>query len=173
MDIFPKGRTEYFTENVSFDLGGGFTIDSTEVPGHTSHSTVFFLRGKNLVFTGDAIGSGSGVWLFNKESFLKYRYGIEHLIGYIEDPSNGVDAEKLEIQGGHAWQRGQRTLKGRYVYDMRTLIERIGQGTAEREAVSLPLSFLDTNFKYATATITWNREAAAEYAEAVRTGLDF
>ena len=64
-------------------------------------------------------------------------------------------------------------LAGRYVYDMRTLIERIGQGAAESEPMSAPMSFLDTNFKYGTATITWNKEATAEYAESVRTGSDF
>ena len=170
-DIFPKKRTEYFAENASFDLGGGFMIDTTEVPGHTDHSTVFFLRGKNLVFTGDAIGSGSGVWLFNKESFLTYRSGIEHLIDYIENPSNRIDPVKLEIHGGHAWQRGKQKLTGRYVYDMRTLIEKMGKGTAESEPMSAPVSFLDTNFKYGTATITWNKQAAAEYAESVRTGV--
>lgn len=173
MDIFPKDRTKFFTENASIDLGGGFVIDSTEVPGHTDHSTILFLRGKNLVFTGDAIGSGSGVWLFNKESFFKYRDGIEHLIAYIENPSNRIDPEKLEIQGGHAWQRGElEKLTGRYVYDMRTLIERIGQGTAESEPMSAPMSFLDTNFKFGTATITWNKKAAEEYAESVRDGSD-
>ncbi len=170
-ETFPRERTQYFVENTSFDLGGGFVIDSVEVPGHTEHSTVFFLRNKNLVFTGDAIGSGSGVWLFSKESFLKYRDGIEHLIGYIEDPSNRIDPENLEIHGGHAWQRGNiEQLSGRYVYDMRTLIERIGQGTAEMEAMSLSFFFLDTNFKYGTATITWNKDAAAEYAKSDNTG---
>ena len=172
MDIFPKERTEYFAENASFDLGGGIVIDSAEVPGHTDHSTIFFLRGKNLVFTGDAIGSGSGVWLFNKESFFTYRNGIDRLIAYIENPSNRIDPEELEIQGGHAWQRGNQRLTGRYVYDMRTLIERMGTGTAESEPMSAPISFLDTNFKYGTATITWNKKAADEYAESVRIGSD-
>jgi len=171
-DIFPGERTEFFMESASFDLGGGFVIDSTEVPGHTNHSTIFFLRGKNLAFTGDAIGSGSGVWLFNKESFYTYRNSIENLIAYIEDPSNNIHPEKLEIHGGHAWQRGKQKLTGRYVYDMRTLMERMGRGTAETGPMSAPMSFLDTNFKYGTATITWNKEAAAEYAESVRTGSD-
>jgi len=172
-DVFPKNRTEYYEKNAAFDLGGDFFIDSTEVPGHTDHSTIFFLRGRNLVFTGDAVGSGSGVWLFSKESFLKYRDGIDHLIGYIEDPSNRIDPRKLEIHGGHAWQRGEmEKLTGQYIYDMRTLIERIGEGTAESEPMRAPVSFLDTNFKFGTATITWNKEAADEYAESVHAVSD-
>jgi len=50
---------------------------------------------------------------------------------------------------------------------MQTLIERIGKGTAEAEPTSTQIPFLDTNFKYGTATITWNREAAERYAEVV------
>ena len=142
MDIFPKERTAYFAENASLDLGGGFTVYTMEVPGHTDHSTVFFLKDKNLVFTGDAIGSGSGVWLFNYESILKYRSGINNLIAYLEDPSNRLNLEKLEIHGGHSWQRGKmEKLTARYVYDMQILIEKIGLGIAETEKMQPPFSF--------------------------------
>jgi hypothetical protein len=48
------------------------------------------------------------------------------------------------------------------------LIYRIGLGIAESEKMSAPIHFLDTNFKYGTATITWNKEAAAKYAESIR-----
>jgi glyoxylase-like metal-dependent hydrolase (beta-lactamase superfamily II) len=169
INIFPDKRTSFFARNADLDLGGGFIIDTMEIPGHTPHSTVFFLKSKNLVFTGDAIGSGSGVWLFDYESFLSYRDGIENLIAYLEDPASGINLEKLEIHGGHAWQRGKlKTLTVQYVYDMRTLIQRIGLGIAESEKMSASIPFLDTNFKYGTATITWNKEAAAKYAESIR-----
>ncbi|MEJ2247102.1 MAG: MBL fold metallo-hydrolase [Acidobacteriota bacterium] len=167
--LFPKERTLFFKDNASMDLGGGFIIDTIEVAGHTDHSTAYFLNNKNLAFTGDAIGSGSGVWLFNYKSFFAYRDSIENLIAYLENPQGKIDLEKLEIHGGHAWQRdGLKRLTAQYVYDMQTLIERMGQGTAEGEAISLPIPFLDTNFKYGTATITWNKAAAAKYAESAR-----
>ena len=166
MDVFPEDRSSFFEENASFDLGGGFVIHTMEVPGHTSHSTLFFLEGKNLVFTGDAIGSGSGVWLFNNESFFTYAKGIEHLIRYVEDPANQIDLDKLVIHGGHAWQRGaQKELTSQYIYDMQTLIQRMEQGIAEYEDMSAAMPFLNANFKYGTATITWNKEAAASLAE--------
>jgi len=169
MEIFPRERTKYFREGASLDLGGGFVINTMEVPGHTDHSTLFFLKDKNLAFTGDAIGSGSGVWLFNYESFLAYRDGIESLIAYIGNPANHIDPERLEFHGGHAWQRGKlEALTVQYVYDMQTLIRRMGSGIAESEEMSAPISYLDTNFKYGTATITWNKEAAAKYTESVR-----
>jgi len=169
MEIFPKERTEYFAENASLNLGGGLTVHTMEVPGHTDHSTVFFLKSKHMVFTGDAIGSGSGVWLFNYESFMTYRDSIENLIQYLENPASNIDLKKLEIHGGHSWQRGKlEKLTAQYVYDMQTLIERMGLGIAETEKMSSPFSFLDTNFIYGTATITWNKEASVKYAESIR-----
>ncbi len=165
MNLFPAARTSGFAENASLDLGGGVAINTMEMPGHTTHSTLFFLKDENLVFTGDAIGSGSGVWLFDYDSFLAYSKSIDELIAHVRDPANQIDPEKLVIHGGHSWQRGALDqLTVQYIYDMQTLIERIGQGTAEMEEKSTFIPFLDTDFKYGTATITWNREAAARYA---------
>ncbi len=165
IDIFPAERTTYFPENGSLDLGGGYLITTTEVPGHTGHGTIFFIRGRDLVFTGDALGSGSGVWLFNYDSFITYTKSIENLIRYLEDPVNNINLDKLVIYGGHYWQRGkQEKLTAQYVYDMRTLIEKMKQGIAEETPMPSQVKYLDTNFKYGTATITWNKKDAARYA---------
>ena len=56
-------------------------------------------------------------------------------------------------------------LTSRYIYDMRTLILEMCKGTVETEEMSSFIKFLDTNFKYGTATISWNREAAEKYAK--------
>ena len=166
MDIFPEERTTYFVEKGSFDLGGGVVVNTMEVPGHTDHSTLFFLKDMNMVFSGDAIGSGSGVWIFDYDSFLKYIDGISSLIKYIEDPVNNIDRDKLVIYGGHAWQKGEMDkLTSQYIYDMRTLIENIGSGSPVSEPMSAPRSYLNTNFRYGTATITWNKDDALKYAE--------
>jgi glyoxylase-like metal-dependent hydrolase (beta-lactamase superfamily II) len=165
-DIFPKARTIFFPENGSLDLGGSFLITTTEVPGHTEHGTLFFLKGKDLVFTGDALGSGSGVWLFGYESFITYTKSIENLIRYIEDPTNKINLEKLVIYGGHYWQRGKlEKLTAQYVYDMRTLVEKMKLGSAEEAPMSSQVKYLDTNFKYGTSTITWNKEDAQKFAK--------
>lgn len=165
-DLFPEARTSFFDENESLDLGGGMMINTFEVPGHTAHSTIFFLKGKNTVFTGDAIGSGSGVWLFNEQSFYTYADAIDNLITYIENTDNLVDREKLRIYGGHYWQGKEvGDLSGQYIYDMRTLIDKMKAGEAESEAMSAPVSFLDTNFKFGTATITWNKKAAKKLVD--------
>lgn len=165
MDLFPEERTSYFNAYESLDLGGGIRINTMEVPGHTAHSTLYFLEGKNLVFTGDAIGSGSGVWLFNENSFYTYMEAIDDLINYIENHDHKVDPDKLRIYGGHYWQGlAFGSLSAQYIHDMKTLIELMKSGKAETEGVSSPMSFLDTNFKYGTATITWNKEAALRFA---------
>ena len=164
MDIFPTQRTTFFKQNESIDLGGGFVINTLEVPGHTEHSTVFFLKDKNFVFTGDAVGSGRGVWLFDAESFPVYKNSIDNLIRYIENSDDGIDKEKLVIYGGHFWQGKQiGKLTIQYIYDMRTLINEIGKGTAEVEDTRTFIPFLNANFKYGMATITWNKEAARNY----------
>lgn len=169
MDIFPEEQTTYFPKNASFDLGGGIIINTMEMPGHTDHSTLFFLNKKNMVFSGDAIGSGSGVWLFNKESFYAYIKSVNELIKYLKDPAHNIDQEKFVIYGGHGWQRGNlEKLTIQYVYDMESLIERMGHGIAESEKMSVNIPFLDTNFKFGTAAISWNKEAAAEYADSMR-----
>jgi glyoxylase-like metal-dependent hydrolase (beta-lactamase superfamily II) len=163
--IFPEERTIYFPENASLDLGGGYILNTLEVPGHTAHSTIYFLEGKYLVFTGDAIGSGSGVWLFNEESFYTYMNAVDDLIAYIEDEANQINSEKLRIYGGHYWQgREIGDLTSRYIYDMQTLIEVMKKGKAEMEDYSVFIPFLNANFRYGTATITWNKEAARKLA---------
>lgn len=165
MDIFPKERTTFFPENASMDLGGGYLITTIEVPGHTEHGTLFFIKDRDMVFTGDALGSGSGVWLFNYESFITYTKSIDDLIRYIENSENHVNPEKLVLYGGHYWQRGSREKIGsEYIYDMKTLIEKIRKGTSEEIPVSNQFKYLDTNFRYGTATITWNKADAAKYA---------
>ena len=172
MDIFPKERTDFFPKNASLDLGGGTIIDSMELPGHTEHSTIYFLRNKNMIFTGDAIGSGSGVWLFNKESFYTYITSVEKLIKYIKDPAHHINLKKLVIYGGHGWQRGkQEKLTVQYLYDMESLIERMELGIAETEKMPAIIPFMNTNFRFGTAAISWNKEAASEFAAATQKGM--
>ena len=164
-DVFPQDRTTAFTDKTSLDLGGGFVINSLEIPGHTAHSTILFLKGKNLVFTGDALGSGNGVWLFSYNNFISYNESIDKLIKYIEDPVNEIDTKKLTIYGGHSWQKGKlEMLTSQYIYDMQTLIKMIGEGKAIEEKTTYN-KYLDTNFRYGTATITWNKADALKYSE--------
>jgi len=162
-DLFPSDRTTPIAAFPSIDLGGDMVVDAVEIPGHTGHSTAYFLRGKNLLFSGDGLGSGNGVWIFSADGFTQYRHSITKLIDYIRDPAHHVDANQLLVFGAHYWQKREKEkLTMQYLRDMQTLIGEIKTGTAREEKVTFN-RFLDTNFIYGEATITWNKAAAEQF----------
>lgn len=166
-DRFPEGRTTLFDENASIDLGG-LLVKTLKMEGHTEGSTIFFLDGKDIVFTGDAIGSGSGVWIFSAEAFAQYKKGITRLTNYINDPANGINKEKLLIYPGHSWQGlAVWPLGYKYILDMGSLINRIESGTGYETTSVQYNPRLDTNYKLGTATITWSRASEKEYLESL------
>lgn len=167
-DKVPAGQYSLYDER-TFELGG-MTLKTLLVPGHTHGSVVFFLEGEDIVFTGDAVGSGHGVWIFNREGFDEYVQAVPTLIKYIEDPANGIDADKLQIYGGHYWQKDWldlpegKELDMQYLRDMQTLIDQIGEGTAYSEPSNLNFGALDTYFRLNNSIIVWNAEQAGIYA---------
>ena len=163
-EIFPADRTLPISGQPSLDLGGGWIVDSLEIPGHTNHSTSYFLRGKHLVFTGDGIGSGNGVWIFSAEGFAQYRRSIDRLIDYIRNPDHQIDEDQLLIFGGHYWQKREKEkLTMRYILDMQKLIAEIKAGTAREERVQFGRPYLDRNFISGDAVITWNKADAERF----------
>jgi len=162
-EIFPAERTVDIAAKPSLDLGGGCVVDALEIPGHTDHSTAYFLRGKNLLFSGDGLGSGNGVWIFSAPGFAQYRQSIERLITYIRTPANAVDESKLLVFGGHYWQKREKEkLTMQYILDMQKLIGEIKAGTAREEKVTFG-PYLNTNFISGEATITWNKADAEKF----------
>jgi glyoxylase-like metal-dependent hydrolase (beta-lactamase superfamily II) len=162
-DLFPAGRTTPIAANSALDLGGGVVVDALELPGHTDHSTVYFLRGESLLFSGDGIGSGGGVWLLSADGFARYRQSVDRLIDYIRDPAHVVDESQLLIFGGHYWQKREKEkLTMQYVLDMQRLIADIKAGRAREEPVTFN-KYLDTNFIHGEATITWNKADAEKF----------
>lgn len=165
---FPEGQYETINEGHIFDLGNS-KIEAIAVPGHTDGSMVFYMHGNNILFSGDAIGSGHGVWIFNSENYKKYSSAVPHLIEWLENPKNGVDVEKMRIYGGHYWQRDWLPeLEGKemgmpYIRDMQQLINNIENGSATTEPSGLDHPTLDTYFRYGTAIIVWNKAQAEEY----------
>ena len=163
-ELFPADRTIPISGNPSLDLGGGVVVDAFKIPGHTNHSTAYFLRGKHLLFTGDGIGSGHGVWIFSNEGFAQYRQSIDRLIAYIRNPDHDIDESKLLIFGGHYWQKREKEkLTMRYILDMQTLIGEIKAGTAKEERVNFGRPYLDRNFISGEAIITWNKADAERF----------
>ena len=167
---FPETQCSYINDGHVFDLGG-IKVDVIEVAGHTNGSVVFSIQGKNLMFTGDAIGSGQGVWIFHEDGFRQYATSVPEFIEWIENPSSGVNPESLRIYGGHYWQRaGLPEMKDgeelgiTYLRDMKQLIENIKAGTVETEPTALGRPGLDTYFRHGTACIVWNGEQAKQVA---------
>ena len=168
-DKVAESRRNLYDAGEKFELGG-ITISTLLVPGHTHGSIVFFVDGKNILLSGDAIGSGHGVWIFNREGFDEYVAAVPALISYIENPANGIDKDALQIYGGHYWQKDWlelpegRELGMEYILDMQELINQIGEGSAYSEPSNLAHPVLDTYFRLNNSIIVWNLEQAGEYA---------
>ena len=165
---FPEGQYSFINEGYVFDLGG-MSIATVEVPGHTDGSVVFYMPEHDLLFSGDAIGSGHGVWIFNTASYIKYAEAVPHLVSWLENPENGADIEKMRIYGGHYWQRdwlpelGENEMGIQYIEDMQTLLDEIEVGTAATEPSNLGRQGLDTYFRHGSAIIVWSAEQAQAY----------
>ena len=168
---FPESQCRYINDGHVFELGG-MNVDVIEVAGHTKGSVVFSIQGSDIMFTGDAIGSGQGVWIFNEEGYRQYAESVPRLIEWLENPSNGINPESLRIYGGHYWQRaGLPEMKEgeelgiQYLRDMKQLIDHITAGTAATEPANFGRRDLDTYFRHGTACIVWNAEQAKNFAE--------
>ena len=166
VERFPDSQCSFLNEGDVFDLGG-VLVEAIEVPGHTAGSMVYFLPGQNLLFTGDAIGSGHGVWIFNEEGFDNYVSAVPHLVEALEE--RGVDENKLKVYGGHYWQKDwlklpeNRELGMEYIRDMKALLDEIEAGTAATEPSNLGRPGLDTYFRHGEAIVTWSAEQAEKY----------
>ena len=165
---FPADKYRFINEGEIFDLGG-YQVEAIAVPGHTDGSTVYLLKGQDLLFTGDAIGSGHGVWIFNENGFNQYVSAVPHLIAALEE--RGVNPDKLQVYGGHYWQKDWLKLpKGRelgmdYICDMKAVLDEIEAGTAATEPSNLGRPNLDTYFRHGLAIVTWNAKEAEQHCQ--------
>ena len=165
-DRFPEAQRRFFREGEVFDLGG-LQVEAIAVPGHTAGSMVFLLKDHDLLFSGDAIGSGHGVWLFNEEAFYNYVSAVPHLIEVLDE--RGVNPDRLQIYGGHYWQKDWLDLpKGKelgmgYLRDMQDLLNEIESGTAATEPSNLGRPGLETYFRHGNAIVTWSADQAEKY----------
>ena len=165
VERFPDSQYSFVNEGDVFDLGG-VLVEAIEVPGHTAGSMVYYIPGQNLLFTGDAIGSGHGVWIFNEEGFNNYVSAVPHLLEALEERGVG---DKLKVYGGHYWQKDWlklpegRELGMEYIRDMKALLDEIEAGTAATEPSNLGRPGLDTYFRHGEAIVTWNAKEAGEY----------
>lgn len=162
--------------DATFDLGGRY-VGTVKVKGHTVSSTVFVLLGENMMFSGDAIGSGSGVWIWGAEGLANFKDGMASLISYIEASYDEVGRAALKVYSGHAWQYGKfveggaSCLDWQYIQDMESCINLVSEGAWFAEDSGLvyspwetPIATLDCDFIYGTAAISATYAAACDYA---------
>lgn len=92
------------------DLGGD-SLEICQVPGHTPGSVVVLERKHNILFTGDAIGSGYGVWLQvpGAVPLESYYNSLVNLMKWLVDRGG-----RMEFWGGHSYQQFQSTLIPNY-----------------------------------------------------------
>lgn len=158
---FPADSYCLYEEGYEFDLGG-MKVATVMVPGHTPGSMVFLLEGSDILFAGDAIGSGHGVWIFNQDAFAQYIQGVKHLREFLTDESNGINLDSLKIYGGHYWQKdwfpelGDDVFGWQYFLDMEALVDKVLDGTAATEPSNLNFGALDTYFRNGQAIIAGN-----------------
>ena len=154
------------SDNGIFDLGG-MEVEAVSVPGHTNGSMAYLLKSQNLLFTGDAIGSGHGVWIFNEQGFNQYVSAVPYLIQYLKERS--VDSDALKIYGGHYWQKDWLNLPEgeelgmEYLLDMKELLDEMEAGTAVTEPSNLGRPGLETYFRHGQAIVTWSAEQLEKY----------
>ena len=89
------------TTDVAVISLGGTELRICQVPGHTPGSIVILETRENYLFTGDAIGSGCGVWMqIPGSTDLKTYYdSLIHLMHWLVD--NGG---RMKFFGGHHMQ---------------------------------------------------------------------
>lgn len=89
----------------SIDLGGEI-LEICQVPGHTPGSVVVLAKKKNLLFTGDAIGSGYGVWMQVPGALPLETYfnSLTKLMKWLMDRGG-----RMKFYGGHNMQQFQST----------------------------------------------------------------
>jgi glyoxylase-like metal-dependent hydrolase (beta-lactamase superfamily II) len=163
---YPDAKARFISEGEIFNLGG-MEVEAIAVPGHTDGSMVYLLKGEDLLFTGDAVGSGHGVWIFNEDGFNRYVSAVPHLLETLE--ARGVDPDRLQVYGGHYWQKdwlelpGNRELGMEYLRDMKAVVDEIEAGTAATEPSNLGRPELDTYFRHGQAIVTWSAAQAEQY----------
>lgn len=110
-------------------LLGGCTLRAIAAPGHTQGSTLLYLQEKNMLFTGDAIGSGN-IWmqLPGSSKLTSYRAELTKILHFLEKNEN------IKIYPGHSCQikpylvDDQDYLESRYVSELAELTDKIISG---------------------------------------------
>jgi glyoxylase-like metal-dependent hydrolase (beta-lactamase superfamily II) len=95
--VFTQGKK-------SFDLGGGYIVETFLVRGHSNGGTVYILKKGGLVFSGDALGSGFGQAFGTVEKLKQVAEDSQKLVDYIKANFSSYERYGLRVYTGHWWQ---------------------------------------------------------------------
>ncbi len=90
--------------STSFDLGGGYVVETFAVRGHSNGGTVYLLKKNSLVFSGDALGSGFGQAFATVERLKQVAEDAQNLVNYIKGHYAPHERYSLRVYTGHWWQ---------------------------------------------------------------------
>lgn len=136
---------------------GGCTLEICHVPGHTPGSVAVYDGRDEIVFTGDAIGSGCGVWmqLPGSSSLKDYEQSLLSFMGWLLDRGG-----KMDFWGGHCDQSwtsrqvpGFNPVSMGLLADLIDLTRQVRTGNIQGEYVELAPNLRNREARYAA----WGR----------------
>lgn len=137
MDEMKAGKDLKLAETIDIrtndriDLGEE-TLEICQVAGHTPGSIVVLAKERQILFTGDAIGSGYGVWMQVPGAIplTAYRESLKNLIYWLVERGG-----RMKFYGGHNMQQFQSTLILNYnplsmglLTDLLDLVDQVVEG---------------------------------------------
>ena len=87
-------------EDQDFDLGG-VHVRTLPLPGHSPGSVCFHVPELNMLFTGDAVGSGEEFWMQLPQCLTLKEY-----VGHLERFLDALPSPEVKLMGGHSCQAG-------------------------------------------------------------------
>ena len=136
---------------------GSCPLEICHVPGHTPGSVAVYVPRDKLVFTGDAIGSGCGVWmqLPGSSSLREYEKSLRHFMIWLLERGGDMD-----FWGGHcdqSWESRQvpgfNPLSMGLLADLIDLVRKTAAGEIEGEIVEMDPNLRNREARYAA----WGR----------------
>jgi glyoxylase-like metal-dependent hydrolase (beta-lactamase superfamily II) len=133
---FLTPKFHYIGDGDVIDLGGGRKFEAINVPGHTLGSMFYLDRADGIAVTGDAISSGSMVYMFGGDctALDEYVESLKHLEAKI------VDVPNLTLLVGHSYQERTPLTAGagrQMVDDMLSAAQKVLSGEMEGQPASV------------------------------------
>ncbi|MBQ9824658.1 MAG: MBL fold metallo-hydrolase, partial [Solobacterium sp.] len=150
----------------------GLKYEIIDIPCHTPGSLAIVQPEKEVIFTGDSIGSGFvwAFWMYGDNPLGALQNGVQKLQGVIQGMGNGT------ILAGHRWQQfasmfGINTgeIGIQYLNDMNALLNGLADGTTAKNPYTLRGNDLDIELSAtgSRARIDTQQECIDAYLEAL------